>query len=223
MYKTLFMDADDTLFDFGKAQRAALFSAFESLSYPINEDIYALYDAINLSFWKKLERGEVTKEQLVYDRFRELFRQAGFEGDAYRAEDAYQSRLGEQAFWLDGAKEGVKRLSEKYDIFITTNGHGDTQKKRVQKSGLGDYIKGLFISELVGVAKPKKEYYDYCFAASKAKKETTLCIGDSLTSDIKGGLDYGLDTMWCNFRNDRKPDFPITYIVRSWEEILMIL
>lgn len=223
MYKTLFMDADDTLFDFGKAQHEAIFAAFSSLGYPMDETIYPLYDRINLSFWKKLERGEVDKETLVYERFRELFRTIGFDGDVFKAEDAYQSLLGKQAFWLEGAENGVKKLSEKYDVYVTTNGHGETQEKRVRKSGLYKYIKGLFISECVGVAKPKKEYYDHCFARSGAKKESTLCIGDSLTSDIKGGVDYGIDTMWCNFSSLPVPDLPITYIVHSWDEILTIL
>ena len=223
MIKTLFLDADDTVFDFAKAQRAALFSAFESLGYPIDENIYKIYDQINISYWKKLERGETSKEKLVFDRFTDLFAITGMSGDEIRAEEAYQSRLGTYAFWWEGAKEGMAYLSQKYDIFILTNGHGDTQVSRVRRSGLNAYIKGLFVSELVGYAKPQKEYYDYCFARSGADKATTVCVGDSLTSDIKGGRDYGLKTLWCNFKGEKETGAEADWIAHDWKELTTIL
>ena len=223
MIKTLFLDADDTIFDFSKAQHAAFFSAFTSLGYPVDETVYRLYDRINLSYWKKLERRETTKERLIFDRFTDLFAVTGIRGEEEAAEEAYQKRLGEYAFWWEGAKEGVAYLSKKYDLYILTNGHGETQISRVEKSGLGAYIKGLFVSEMVGYAKPQKEYYDYCFEKSGAEKETTVCVGDSLSSDVKGGKDYGLKTIWCNFKNEGERGDEATWIAHNWKELTTIL
>ncbi|MBR1625089.1 MAG: YjjG family noncanonical pyrimidine nucleotidase [Clostridia bacterium] len=223
MIKTIFLDADDTVFDFGMAQREAFFSAFKTLGYPCDEKIYDRYDEINISQWKKLERGETTKDKLVYDRFIQLFDEMRFNGDVKKTEEYYQNFLGEQAFWLDGAKEGVTYLSKKYDVYLTTNGHADTQRKRVEKSGLIRIVKGMFVSESVGFSKPQKEYYDYCFSVCNAKKEETICIGDSLTSDIKGGREYGLKTMWFNLKNEPVPPEKPDYIVHSWDEIKSIL
>ena len=104
MFRTLFLDADDTVFDFGAAQRAALEESFRTLGYPFNEEIYGIYDGINIKYWKKLERGETVKEKLVYDRFYELFGETGIKGDVLKTENAYQSNLGKYAFWLEGAK-----------------------------------------------------------------------------------------------------------------------
>lgn len=217
------MDADDTIFDFGAAQKAALFMAFEKMNIPLTQEEYKLYDEINIKHWKMLERGETTKERLIYERFEEFFAKTGKVGDVIKTEDYYQYFLGQQAFWWDGAKEGVEKLSQKYDIFIVTNGHAETQKSRVKKSGLGAFIKGVFVSEEVGYNKPDKAYYDYCFEKSGANRETTLCIGDSLTSDIQGGINAGIKTMWCNFSFAPTPPTPIDYIVCSWSELLSVL
>ena len=223
MFRTLFLDADDTVFDFGAAQRAALEESFRTLGYPFNEEIYGIYDGINIKYWKKLERGETVKEKLVYDRFYELFGETGIKGDVLATENAYQSNLGKYAFWLEGAKEGVRYLSGKYDVYITTNGHGDTQTSRLRISGLDKMVKGVFISEIIGYAKPRAEYYDYCLKESGAEKDMTLCIGDSLTSDIKGGINSGIKTMWCNFKGEETPKLKIDYIVRDWKDICSIL
>lgn len=223
MFRTLFLDADDTIFDFGAAQKAALEGAFGALGYPFDDELYEIYDKINISYWKMLERGETVKEKLIYDRFYDFFERTGINGDAIKTEYEYQERLGQQAFWWEGAKEGVAYLSKKYDVYITTNGHGDTQKSRIKLSGLDKFVKGVFISELIGYAKPQVEYYDYCLEKSGADRETTLCIGDSLTSDIKGGINAGLKTMWCNFKNEETPLLPIDYIVRDWKDICRIL
>lgn len=223
-FKTLFMDADDTVFDFGAAQKAALFAAFKRMDEPLSEEEYALYDAINIKHWKMLERGETTKDRLVFARFEEFFGKTGKKCSVERTEELYQELLGEQAFWWEGAKEGMEQLSKRYDIFLVTNGHADTQYSRVKLSGLDGFVKDVFVSEAVGCPKPEKAYYDYCFRKSGADRKTTLCIGDSLTSDIKGGVNAGCKVMWCNFRNEPIPsDPPIDYVVRSWAEILDIL
>ena len=223
MFKTLFMDADDTIFDFGAAQRAALFATFDALDLPLTEEEYKLYDAINLRHWKKLERGETTKQRLIYERFEDLYSAIGKPGDVVKTEDLYQNFLGEQAFWLPGAKEGVEKLSNRYEIYILTNGYASSQLNRVRKSGLRAFVKDVYVSEAVGYNKPDKAYYDYCLAHSGADKGQTLCIGDSLTSDIQGAINAGIKTLWCNFSFAPTPPTPIDFIVYSWDDILSIL
>ena len=224
MIKNLFMDADDTLFDFRAGQRIAFFGTMQKLNITVSEENYLLYDGINDKYWKIFEKGGISKERLVYARFEEFYKTVGIDADAYKTEEIYQSLLGEQAVWYNGAQDGIKKLADKYAIYILTNGHGDTQKHRVHISGLDKYIKNLFISECVGFPKPRIEYYQYCFNESSVIKEETLAIGDSLSSDIKGGINAGLKTVWCNFSHlpsDEKitPDFT----VYNWDELLKLL
>ena len=223
MIKTIFIDVDDTIFDFGAGQKTALFETFDKLNYYIDESIYSLYDSINISYWKKFERGETTKDKLIIDRFVTLFNETGIKGDPYRTEDIYRKFLDEQAVWWDGAEDGVKYLSEKYDLYATTNGCGATQIKRIRKAGLDKYLKDTFISEIIGYPKPRKEYYEYCFNRSGAEKESTLAMGDSLTSDIAGGINAGLKTLWCNFKSLPVPDMKIDYVAYNWNDIKNIL
>lgn len=223
MFKSIFIDADDTIFDFGAAQRNAFYKTFDKLKYPINEEIYSTYNDINIYYWKKFERGEIEKNKLITERFVTLFNKMNFVGDENEVEKWYRIFLGEETVWWEGAQNGIEKLSKKYDLYVTTNGCADTQINRIKKSGLGEYIKDTFISESIGYPKPQPEYYEYCFKHSNAQRENTLAIGDSLTSDIKGGINAGLKTMWCNFMNNPLPDMNIDYVVYSWEDILKIL
>ena len=223
IFQILFMDADDTIFDFAAAQKAAFYNTFESQGLAITDEIYLLYNEINRSQWQKLERGETVKERLIYERFEELFERTGIKGDVVKTEDIYQYSLGNYAFYLPGAKEGMEILSKKYDIFIITNGTAKTQKSRIKISGLDKYVKDVYVSEDVGYNKPDIRYYDYCLEKSGAKRENILCIGDSLTSDILGGITAGIKTMWCNFKNEKTDVKKIDYVVYSWDDILNIL
>lgn len=223
MLKSIFIDVDDTIFDFGAGQKTALYNTFNELNYYIDEAIYSKYDAINIFHWKKFERGETTKDKLVIDRFVALFKEIGLNGDPLKTEEIYRKFLDEQAVWLDGAEDGVKCLSNKYDLYATTNGCGTTQINRIRKSGLDKYLKGVFVSEDVGYPKPRREYYEYCFKNSTAEKESTLAMGDSLTSDVAGGINFGLKTLWCNFKSLPVPDIKIDYVAYNWNDVKSIL
>ncbi|MGN1042140.1 MAG: HAD-IA family hydrolase, partial [Christensenellales bacterium] len=132
--------------------------------------------------------------------------------------------LGEQYFYLDGAEEGVKYLKGKYRLYIVTNGIKHTQENRIEKSGLIRYADGVFISEAVGAGKPSKEYFDYVFDFTGADRKSSVIMGDSLTSDIKGGINAGIRTIWFNSKGLPPSDAIVpTCEIRGWDEVYKIL
>ncbi len=157
MYSTLLLDVDGTLLDFEKSQEKALELAFASYGYPLTESTVRLYNQINHGLWKQYERGEITRETVVYSRFERLFKETGIPGDAAAFEDTYQDLLGSGAYLLEGALDLVRCLHEAYTLYIITNGVTDTQRRRLRDSGLSVYMKDIFISGELGVQKPRKK------------------------------------------------------------------
>lgn len=222
--KTILIDADDTVLDFAKAQHGSFFAACNKLGFSCTDEQYEDYDEINKKYWRMLERGEISKSRLIIARFEEFFAKYGIKADAEEMEDAYREFLGVQYHFVDGAEEGLKYLKSKYKIYVITNGIKDTQENRIEKSGFINYVDGVFISEAIGVEKPSKEFFDYVFDHSDAKRETSVVIGDSLTSDIKGGINADVRTIWFNGKrksNDGKiiPD----YVVYDWKGLKELL
>ncbi len=222
--KTILIDADDTVLDFAKAQHGSFFAACNKLGFSCTDEQYEDYDEINKKYWRMLERGEISKSRLIIARFEEFFAKYGIKADAEEMEDAYREFLGVQYHFVDGAEEGLKYLKSKYKIYVITNGIKDTQENRIEKSGFINYVDGVFISEAIGAEKPSKEFFDYVFDHSDAKRETSVVIGDSLTSDIKGGINADVRTIWFNGKrkgNDEKiiPD----YVVYDWKGLKELL
>ena len=222
--KTILIDADDTVLDFAKAQHGSFFAACNKLGFSCTDEQYEDYDEINKKYWRMLERGEISKSRLIIARFEEFFAKYGIKADAEEMEDAYREFLGVQYHFVDGAEEGLKDLKSKYKIYVITNGIKDTQENRIEKSGFINYVDGVFISEAIGAEKPSKEFFDYVFDHSDAKRETSVVIGDSLTSDIKGGINADVRTIWFNGKhkdNDGKiiPD----YVVYDWKGLKELL
>lgn len=220
---TILLDIDDTIMDFGKGQKIAFDFTFEGLGVTCTESQYAEYDRINLKYWRMFERGEISREELSVARFTEFFAYLGITADPEKAEEVYKSKLGEMCFYLEGAESGIKKLKEKYKIYIVTNGTKEIQISRMRLSGLDKLIDGAFISEDVGYWKPSKEFFDCVFDATGADRNRTLIVGDSLTSDIQGGKNAGITTVWFN-RSDRKPSESIIPDFRadSWEELIKL-
>ena len=224
-YKTLLLDADDTLFDFKACEREALRVAFQKYGFPLNDEISQQYAEINKALWKRYELGEIDRNSVIYSRFGILFQQIGIEHDGISFEDDYQELLGMQHFMIEGAKEVLTYLQGKYDLYIVTNGVTATQHRRLMESGVNRFVKQIFVSEETGYQKPMKEYFDYCFKRIEdIDRSRTLIIGDSLSSDILGGNNAGIDTCWYN------PDAlvntisaRIDYEIRSLRELYGIL
>ncbi len=224
-YEFLLFDADHTLFDFKTGEYYALKEALEYLGLPNTDAHIERYSDINVKYWKMLERGEIDKKSLMLARFVEFAREYGFEDKAEELSDLYMSNLSHEAQLFDGALEMVAELSKKYRLFIITNGVKSTQDGRFGISPITKYFEKIFISEVIGYEKPHKEFFDavesgidgYC-------REKAIVIGDSLSSDIKGAINAGIDCIWYNpIKKDAPNDWDITYTVESFEEILDIL
>ncbi len=224
-YEFLLFDADHTLFDFQKSEYFALKEALEFYSLPSSDEVIERYSVINVKYWKMLERGEIDKKSLMLARFVEFAREYGFEDKAEALSDLYMSNLAHEAHLFDGALEMVEELSKKYRLFIITNGVKSTQDGRFGISPITKYFEKIFISEVIGAEKPHKEFFNavengidgYC-------REKAIVIGDSLSSDIKGAINSGIDCIWFNpIKKEAPKGWDITYTVSNFDEILEIL
>lgn len=198
-YRTILLDADGTIFDFDACEREALRLALTKHGYMYNEDILRLYSGINIELWKRLERGEVDRKFVIYERFRLLLEKLGIDDDGVSLEDDYQEILGMQHYFMEDAPRVLEYLYKKYDLYAVTNGITKTQLSRFRHSGADKYMKRIFVSEETGFQKPWKEFFDYCFERiDNLSLSETIIAGDSLTSDILGGNNAGIDTCWFN-------------------------
>ena len=223
-YNTILLDADDTVLDFKKSEAVALRATLERFSLRVDEEVISTYSEINDGYWKALERGEVIKSDLRWLRFADLCKTFGFEVAPTLMADEYESNLSKTPYMLDGAAELCRDLAEKYRIYIVTNGQKKVQKGRLFCTPLTAYFIKAFISEDVGYEKPSREYFEKVASEiPEFDKSKTVIIGDSLTSDIKGGIGFGIDTCWYNPHGKALPDgINVTYNVRSFEDIRKI-
>ncbi len=224
-YKTLLFDADDTLLDFHRAESAALTDTLVKHGLPCTPEILNRYSEINLSLWKRLELGAIEKPRLRIERFEILCNEFGFSVAPDVISDTYACRLATKSYTLDGAVELCAELSKRYRMYIVTNGTKDIQVGRLRGSGLLPYFEGFFISEDSGFEKPDRRYFKWVSSQiPELEKSTTLIIGDSLTSDMRGGMGFGIDTCWFNPKKKIvSNDLRLTYIVHSFYQLRELL
>ncbi|MBQ0084222.1 MAG: YjjG family noncanonical pyrimidine nucleotidase [Clostridiales bacterium] len=223
-YTTLLFDSDNTLLDFTRSEANGLRDTLAANNITYTEEIRALYSSINDSFWKSFERGEIKKEEIYTGRFKKLLDTLGVDCDAKKVALTYEDKLGSYHFLLDGAWETLEVLrSRGYDLHIVTNGNQKIQNRRLNDSGIINLVNKVFVSEAVGAPKPEKEYFDFVFANIKEKdKSKILIIGDSLTSDIKGGINAGIDTCFYN-RKGKTSDVKPTYEIENITDLIKML
>ena len=208
-YSTILWDVDGTLLDFLYSQRYAIKKCFKTAGLEITEEQMNRYSRINDDYWKRLELGEVTKEELLTGRFVALFCEYGISGiDLESFCREYQEALGSVFSFIDDALEICKVLRGQFKQYVITNGVSSTQRSKLKLSGLDEVMDGIFISEEIGYPKPQKEFFAYCLERIPDKdRSKILVVGDSLTSDIKGGIQMGIPTCW--YRPDgRENDTP---------------
>lgn len=215
MIRNVLFDLDDTLFDFHKAEKIALTKTLVHFGIDPTEETLALYSTINAAHWKRLELGEISREEVKVGRYRELFKTIGVECDPVKATAYYESMLAIGHYFMPGAPELLEELYRKYRLYIVSNGTAKVQEGRIGSSGITKYMDGIFISQILGANKPDKQFFDICFAEiPDFSLSETVIIGDSLSSDIKGGINAGITTVWFNPKriendNNIKPDYTI--------------
>ncbi len=214
-YEWLLFDADETLFDFDKAESAALACAFADFGLPYNGRISDTYHEVNAQTWLEFEQGLITQLELRTLRFERLFEILNLEVDGQSFSDVYLAHLGRGSYLLDGAEPLLASLDGRFNLLLITNGIADVQRPRLAASTIKQYFPIVIISGEVGAAKPHPKIFDAAFEAMGwPDKEAVLIIGDSLSSDISGGHDYGIDTCWYNPKRkvstlDLKPTYEI--------------
>jgi len=199
MIEFLFLDLDDTILDFHKAEYIAIGKTFEAMGLTPTEEIRHRYHEINDAHWKMLERGELTRDQVLVQRFERLFEEFGIEVDGVTVARTYEKFLGQGHWFLPGAEEAVMELHKNYRLFLASNGTASVQKGRMTSANLYRWFETVFVSQEIGYNKPSKEYFDACFARIPGfDKSKCLMVGDSLSSDILGGINAGIKTCWVN-------------------------
>lgn len=197
-YTVVFFDLDNTLLDFYASEKNAIRTVLRMHGLPDGDRETQLYSEINLSYWKAYERGEIQREDIFENRFKTLLDRLGLEGDTKKIAADYFVCLSNGHDLMEGAVEILEWLKKKgIRVYATTNGISLTQYKRIRDAGIEELFDGVFISEEVGSQKPSKAYFDYVVRnIPNTPKENILIIGDSMSSDILGGINSGIDTCW---------------------------
>ncbi len=225
-YSVLLFDADGTLFDFDKAEYYALEKSINFFGRDFETDIHLEnYREINNKIWKDFEKGLITAEELKIERFRRFISQINEDIEAELFAKKYLDFLSEAVFLIEGAEELLAHLSKEYRILLLTNGLAKVQRKRLALSPISKYFEDIVISEELGIAKPDPRIFSHSLEKLNfSEKEKVIVVGDSLSSDIRGGIAYGIDTCWYNPYNENLPEeYMPTYQINKLEELHEIL
>ena len=225
MIRYVLFDVDDTLLDFGKAEAAAIRKTFERIGIPVTDELIRRYSEINAQQWSRFEKGEITREKLLTERFDILFSELGINVPSEMAQASYEYLLGIGHYFVDGAEELLEALKDKYELYIVSNGNASVQDRRLKSAGIIPYFKDIFISERVGFNKPSAEFFDACFEhISGFEKDKAIIVGDRLSSDILGGINAGVKTCWFNPNGEEPdPDIPADYEIKHLSELPALL
>ena len=221
-YSVILFDIDDTLLNFPRSEREALCEAFMLVGIDLNDEMIGTYHKINYELWKALECGEITREALMTRRFEDFVKFYGFSIDLKKIADDYLDCLSKKVYYIDGARELLASLYGKVKMYIVTNGLERVQTGRYALSGFDKIFDGMFISQVVGANKPHARFFEYVAEHIEGfDKKKTLIVGDSLTSDIAGGINFGIDTCWYSPKG-KNTELQPTYIVDSLDKVLAI-
>lgn len=225
MKKIILIDLDNTLIDFNECARHSIINAFNELGFTYTDKVFETFITENVKIWKRLEKGEITKPQLRADRWNIILGKLGIDFDGTILEEMFENGVAKGAYAVDGAYELLDYLKDKYKLYIVSNGFRFVQESRLKIGNFEKYFDDVFVSEDIGIPKPAKEFFDYCFnKLEKPDKNDIILIGDSLSADIIGGINYGIETVWFNKNKEPLPDnIKPTYTVNTLYEIPEIL
>jgi 2-haloacid dehalogenase len=225
MIKNILFDLDDTLLDFQKAEKGALTKTLLHLGVDPKPETLSRYSELNAAQWKLLELGRITREQVKLRRYQLLFDELGVECSPAEAASYYETQLGIGHWFIDGAPELLTSLSPAYRLYLVSNGTACVQKSRIESAGIAVFFEHIFISQEIGFNKPDIKFFDHCFSKiPDFRRDETIIVGDSLSSDVKGGKNAGIAAVWFNphkSANDSgvNPD----YEIRSLSELPPLL
>jgi len=224
-YDWILFDADGTIFDYDRAEADALQCTFAQHGCPFELKYIEIYRTINAKLWRGLELAQITPGEIKVQRFRLLFQELGLDADSALFGAHYLHHLGEQGHLISGAGAVIRHLHGKVGLALITNGLHDVQRRRLARSSLEPYFAPVIISEEVGAAKPDGRIFDVAFQQmGQPAKQAVLMVGDSLTSDMLGGVRYGLDTCWFNpARRAGDPAIPVTYEIADLGDLLKMV
>ena len=226
MIDVILWDLDNTVLDFDYSEESSIRYCFNKLNLGVCTDaMLAEYREINAKYWHLLELGELTQERVLVERFVEFFENHGIDKDlALPFDDMYEEHLPDFVRWVPGAKETILALKNRCRQYLVTNGAKDVQRSKLKSTGLGDLLDGVFISAEIGAQKPSKPFFDIVFKKiGDCPPETVLIVGDSLTSDMRGGVNAGIKT--CFYNPSGKPvktELRLDYTVENIADVLNI-
>ena len=215
MIEFVFLDLDDTILDFHRAEHEALKETLVHFGIEPEEMVLSRYSVINKEHWERLERREITRDQVRVDRFAALFTELGISAEAADIARNYESNLSHKYFFMPGAERTLNALEGKYRLFLASNGNSHVQRGRLTGADLYRRFEDVFVSQDIGYDKPSPDYFNACFGRIPGfDPAKALMVGDSLTSDILGGINAGIRTCWVNSRGkpgrpDIRPDYEI--------------
>ena len=224
MIEFLFLDLDDTILDFHKAERIAIAKTIRDFGVEPTEAILTRYHQINKFHWEQLEKGVLTRDEVLVNRFAVLFRELGVEVDARLCARTYEKNLSIGHWFLPGAEEAVDALSKKYRLFLASNGTASVQAGRMTSANLYRFFEKVFVSQEIGANKPSREYFQRCFAQiPDFDPDRAIMVGDSLTSDILGGINAGIKTCWVNPAHHAAAEIQADYEIESITQLDALL
>ena len=225
MIINVLLDLDNTILDFHRTEREAIEKTLSNFGLEPTEEIIKMYKAFNRKCWEALERGEMTRDEVLFGRFEFLFSSLGKSVSPEEVQHFYERRLSEGAYYIDGAEDMLKELQGKYKLYIASNGTAFVQDRRIAASGVAKYFDGIFISERIGANKPSVSFFDGCFEKMENKeRDKTVIVGDTLSSDILGGINAGIHTVHYTMGNDFEySDIVPEYSVKTVAEIPEII
>lgn len=223
MISTVLIDIDDTILDFNLCAEWAMERTAEKMGLSLPEGTYDCFKEINIALWKRLEKKEITTDDIYCVRWTAVAEAVGVKFDNREFESNFLYFLSHSIIPVNGAVELLKYLSGKYKIFVASNGPYEQQIQRMKLAGMDAYMSGYFVSEKIGHSKPSKEFFDVCFEETHVKSAgEMIMIGDSLSADIQGAHRYGIKTCWLD-RSCTGTENCADYVVNNIDEIKEIL
>lgn len=217
--KTILFDADGTLWDFDASAVYSIRKIFERRGYEYSDMVFERYNVINNGLWERYERGEMSRDRVLVERFDLLFEELGIDAEGAAFEKEFREMLELNPVWMKDAQELLSVLRPDYKMYVVTNGIASTQRKRIALTGLDQYVDGVFISEEIGAQKPMPAFFDHVLShIEPCRKDELLLVGDSLTADILGANRSGIPSCWYNPKHlpltgEARPDYEITRLM----------